>query len=186
MEITNLEKLLFKIIPIFEKLGIKYFITGGFAVSVWGKPRATFDIDIVVELIEPKISFLAKALRKISQAGYIDEETAKEAIKNKKEFNFIDPETGLKIDFWIMKDDKRAKIEYSRRIVKKINGQRIYFISPEDLILNKLLWHKETQSSRHLEDVESILKFSKVDLNYLKKWAVYLNVSETLKEVLKK
>lgn len=40
----DLEKLLIKIAEILEKLSVDYFVTGGFAVSVWGRPRATFDI----------------------------------------------------------------------------------------------------------------------------------------------
>ncbi len=178
MEIIDPEKLLLKITPILKDLKISYFITGGLAVSIWGRPRATFDIDIIIKLIEPEVPALVKALRKISKAGYIDEDVAKQAIVQKGEFNFLDPKSGLKIDFWIAKDDLRSKIAYSRRKVKKIHGQQIYFVSPEDLILSKLIWYKESQSSRHLEDIESVLKISKkkLDLKYLKNWAKRLGV----------
>src|SRR3989344_3315280 len=98
MEIINPEELLLKIAPILDELKIDYFITGGFAVSVWGRPRPTFDIDIVIEIINAKVALLAGALRKISKAGYIDENAAKEAVRRKDEFNFIDPGTGIKID----------------------------------------------------------------------------------------
>lgn len=171
METINPEKLLLKIIPIFDALKLQYFITGGFAVSVWGRPRATFDIDIVIKLIEPQIAPLAEALRKISKAGYIDEETAKRAVKSRKEFNFIDPESGLKVDFWVMKNDETAVGEFNRRAAKKISNRTIYFISPEDLILSKLRWGKESESTRHLEDIESVLKISKVDIKYIRKQA---------------
>lgn len=169
METIDPKNLIIKITPIFNKLGIRYFITGGYAVSVWGRPRATFDVDIVVELIEPQVKPLAIALRKISKAGYVDEDTAKEAVRNKGEFNFIDPDTGLKVDFWISKGDKISSEEYKRRIAYKINNEEIYFISPEDLILNKLRWHNKDASSRHIEDVESIFKISgnKLDKKYL-------------------
>lgn len=186
MEIINPENLLLKIVPLFEALGIQYFITGGFAVSVWGRPRATFDIDIVVELIEPQIAPLATALRKISEAGYIDEETAKKAVRSKKEFNFIDPESGLKVDFWVMKNDQIALDEFSRRLPKKISGATVYFISPEDLILSKLRWTKETESTRHLEDIESVLKISKVDIKYVKKQARRQSTLEIFENLLNK
>jgi len=48
----EIEKFLIKIVQILENLKIDYFVTGGLAVSVWGRPRATFDIDIVIKLIE--------------------------------------------------------------------------------------------------------------------------------------
>lgn len=186
MEIVSLEKLLLKIASILDKLRIKYFVTGSLAVSVWGRPRSTADIDIVIKLVEPQVEPLAKALRKIFQAGYIDEDTARYAIRTKGEFNFIDPDTGLKVDFWIIKDDKATEVEYSRRIAKKVDSQRIYFVSPEDLILNKLIWYKQTDSNRHLEDIEGILEKSKLDLKYLKKWAKYKGVLGILNKTLKK
>lgn len=181
------EKLLLKIIPILDELKIDYYITGGFAVSGWGRIRSTLDIDVVIKLLEPKIKPLLTALKKISKFGYIDEEAAKEALRRKGEFNFIDPETGFKVDFWITKEDERAKTEFKRRIIKKINGQKIFFISPEDLILNKLIWYQKSFSDRHLEDVESVFKISgeKLDLSYLKKQAAKLGVSGLLKSFLK-
>lgn len=187
MENIDPRKLLLKIAGILENLKINYFITGGFAVSVWGKPRTTFDIDIVVELIEPQIKPLSQALKKISELGYIDEDTARDAITKKGEFNFIDPETGLKTDFWVTKGDKRSKIEFERRIPKKVGNKDVYFISPEDLILNKLIWSQKTSSSRHIEDVESIIKLQKnLDKQYLRKWVEQLNISEELNKLWKK
>ncbi|MEK7579793.1 MAG: hypothetical protein AAB469_01205 [Patescibacteria group bacterium] len=187
MEIINPEKLLLKVAPILDEFEIDYYITGGFAVSVWGRPRATFDIDIVINLLEPKVKPLVEALRKISKYGYIDEESAKEALKRKGEFNFIDPETGLKVDFWITKGNKTAKTEFGRRVAKKVGDQKVYFISPEDLILNKLIWYEKSGgSSRHIEDVESVFKISseKLDKTYLKKQAAKLGVAKQLKRFL--
>lgn len=187
MEIINPEKLLLKVVPILDELKIDYYITGGFAVSGWGRIRSTLDIDIVIKLLEPKIKPLATALRKISKFGYIDEEATKEALKRKGEFNFIDPETGFKVDFWISKEDERTKMEFKRRLIKKINGQKVYFISPEDLILEKLIWYEKSgESSRHIEDVESIFKISgrKLDKNYLKKQTAKLGIMGLLKKFL--
>ncbi len=187
MKITSQEKLLVKIAKILDDLGIKYFVTGGFAVSVWGRPRATFDIDIIIKLVESKIVPLIKALRKISKAGYINENMMKEAIRHKGEFNFIDPTRGLKIDFWILKEGNSRPPELKRKKLKKISDQKVYFISPEDLILSKLQWYQKTQSSKHLEDAESVLKISKAKLNtkYLRRWAKKLGVSSILNKVMK-
>lgn len=186
METTSPEKLLVRIVQILDGLEIKYFVTGGFAVSVWGRPRATFDIDIVVKLIEPQVPALTGALRKISEAGYINEEAAREAIRLKGEFNFIDPETNLKADFWIVKDNQLSLLEFQRRKLKKIDGLSVYFVSPEDLILSKLLWHKQSQSSRHLEDIESVLKIQKkIDYKYLRKWAKIHSTLDVLESLVK-
>ena len=188
MKITEPEKLLIKTSQILEGLKIKYFVTGGLAVSVWGRPRATFDIDIVIELIEPEVIPLAKALRKMSKAGYFNEKAAMEAIRIKGEFNFIEPESGLKVDFWVNKNNELSLLEFRRRRQKKIDNYNIYFVSPEDLILNKLQWYRESKSTRQLEDIESILNISgkKLDMKYLKQWAIKLGVKRVLDKLLNK
>jgi hypothetical protein len=178
------EKLLFNIVRILGSLKIKYFVTGGYAVSVWGRPRSTADIDIVVELFEPQIDSLFEALKKISKFGYLDKDVARYATKHNGEFNFIDPETGMKVDFWVAKNDILSETRYKNRIAKKISNRNVYFISPEDLIISKLLWHKETMSDRHLEDVQSVVKFSKLNKKYLRNTAKELGVIDILEKII--
>lgn len=178
-------RLLVKIAKILEGLKIKYCVAGGYAVSVWGRPRSTFDIDIVIKLRVEQVAAVAVKLRGLSKAGYIDENSAEGAAAKGGEFNFIHPESGLKIDFWVIKkDDKIGEQELKRRVPKKIDNQKIYFISPEDLILSKLRWHKESQSNRQLEDIESVLKFSKMDLKYLKQQAIRQRTFDILSKLL--
>lgn len=163
------EELLLRIIKILKKLQIPYFITGGFAVAVLAKPRFTADIDIVIKLSEEKISEIIKHLKLIDKNVYLpDEEIIREAIKQRGEFNFIHPQTGLKVDFWI----KRYPFErFERVVIKKIDGQKVNFISPEDLVLSKLIWYKGGQGAKQLEDIRSLLEIAKPDLNYIKNWA---------------
>lgn len=186
MPTENPHELLINIGKILSQLGIQYFITGGFAISVWGRPRATFDIDIVVQLIEPDIAPLKKVLQRISKYGYFDEEIALEEVRKKGEFNFIDPESGLKVDFWVSQGDSRSHELFQRRKTAILSGEKIHFISPEDLILSKLQWYEKSGSSRHLEDIESVFKISgeKLDTVYLKKWATKLDPHGLLKKWL--
>ena len=183
------EQLLCKIAEILETFKISYAVTGGFAVAIWGKPRFTANIDIIIELVPKNIKPLAKTLLSIDKAAYVSEEAMRDALEHKGEFNFIHPNTNLKIDFWVRgsKADIYGKLKFERARIKKINNQEIYFISPEDLILSKLVWAKESESTRHLEDVKTILDVqkSKLDLDYIKKWAIQQSTIETLEEILK-
>lgn len=183
----EIEELLTKIAEILEKIDIPYVITGGMAVSVWGRPRYTADIDIIVELLPKNINLLAKELLTIDKNVYISQEAMIEALENEGEFNFIHPQSGLKVDFWVIKDRFR-KQQIKRGIIKKIEKQEVNFISPEDLILSKLIWFKETNSQKQLEDIESVLKNPKIkfDLEYIKKWAEIQEVNDILEKLLKK
>lgn len=177
------EKTLKKIAKILKILKIPYLVTGGVAVVAWGRPRYTADIDVIVELGEDKVGQLVSILEK---EGYIDEGAVNEALRNRGEFNFIDQEAGIKVDFWILKQDDFDQSRLKRRVAKKVLNQRIYFISPEDLILMKLLWHQQSQSTRQLEDIQSIMAIlkDKLDFAYLKKWAKKLNTLGVLEEMI--
>lgn len=178
--------LLVDVSNILQKLKIPYIITGGMAVLVWGRPRFTADIDIVIELKIENVDSLTKALSMLGKANYIDKDMIKDALEYGGEFNFIHGETGVKVDFWVLHKQPFELIRMKRRIAKNILGKKVYFASPEDLILSKLQWYQETQSSRHLEDVQSIFKISgpKLDLKYLKLWAHKLNILKLLTKFL--
>lgn len=111
----------------------------------------------------------------------------KDAIKHKSEFNFIESDSGLKIDFWVSEKDISSPPEFKNKKLKKIDGQNVYFVSPEDLILSKLQWYQQTNSSRHLEDVDSIFKISGkiLDKKYLKKWSEKLGVLSILNKLIR-
>lgn len=180
----EIEDLLIKIVKILDKLKIPYIITGGMAVSVWGRPRYTADIDIVVEILPKNINSLAKKLLSIGKDVYVSKKAMNDALERKGEFNFIHPQSQLKVDFWVIKNEFN-KQEIKRGISKDIFGYKINFVSPEDLILSKLLWHKDSESSRQLEDIRSVLKISKVDKKYLKTWAEKHGTIHTLNELIK-
>lgn len=185
MEITGLLKI---ISAVLENIGIPYVITGGVAVSVWGRTRYTADIDIVLKISAEKIKQLVENLLNINKGNYLDIEknVSVHVLKQKGSFNFIHSDSGLKVDFMIAKDDEISALELKRAVIKKFEGQKISFISPEDLILSKLLWHKESNSTRHLEDIESVLKITKIDLGYIKKWAIRQSTNEIFENLLKK
>lgn len=186
METIDPRRLLVAIAKILNELKIPYIVTGGIAVVVWGRPRFTADIDIVVELKRHDLDNLEKALAGLGDSGYVDREMMEEALKSWGEFNFIDGKTGVKVDFWISKNNEFSNLKIQRRKLKKVLGQKVYFISPEDLILSKLDWYQKSESTRQLEDVESVLRISGkiLDRKYLKIWAQKLGFSDTLKKLM--
>lgn len=180
------EELLIKISNILNDLKITYAITGGYAVSVWGRPRYTADIDIIVELEEKNIKPLAKELLKIEKNVYVDEDMMKEALIHNGEFNFIEPDFGLKVDFFVQDDNPYNKLKFKRVVLRDIFGHQIYFVTPEDLILSKLIWSRESMSLKQYEDIKTILKNNKItlDMEYIKYWAEKQNTLEILNTLL--
>lgn len=184
----TIQKFVNQIASVLNRLKIDYIITGGIAVSVWGNPRHTADVDIVVEIDSVKsIQDLLKDLKKVFPKSYPDLEMAIDAFNRKSEFNVIESGYGLKADFFISDKSEYKKTEIKRGRLKKIDNKIIRFASPEDLIINKLIWFKESQSTRQLEDILSIMDVQKkLDKNYLNKWIEKLGLGkewQKLKEI---
>lgn len=183
---TEFERLLTKTAGALNRLRIEYLITGGAAVVYWGRPRFTADIDIAIELQESDIKPLAKELRKdLGADAYIDEDMIRAEYERKGEFNVIVPGSGLKIDFFVVRDDPFEKKRFGRAITKKIGKEVVRFISPEDLVLTKLVWHKENGSEKQLEDVRSVISIQgkKLDRKYLKQWAERQGTADILNKL---
>ncbi|OGZ84532.1 MAG: hypothetical protein A2599_01415 [Candidatus Staskawiczbacteria bacterium RIFOXYD1_FULL_39_28] len=181
-------ELLAKIVEILEDLKIPYAITGGFAISVWGNPRSTNDIDIIVEMAEKNIKPLIKKMTAVKKSIYADEDMVRDATERKGEFNFIDPDMGVKVDFFVLANNPYNKLKIKRAILRDVSGvTKAYFVSPEDLILSKLLWGKESNSWKQREDVKTVLQNSKIklDYKYIKNWAEKQGTLEILEDLLK-
>lgn len=173
-----------KVIKELEKIKIPYFVTGGFAVNVWGRLRTTHDLDVIIAVNLRDLPAIKNIFP--TEEFYFSEEAAKDAILTQNTFNVIHHQTGLKIDFWILKEDIFSKAQLKRRKKAKFLGQPIYFISPEDLILIKVKWYKDSKSDRHFFDALSIYQAQKrLNKRYLERWAEIHGTSKILDRIKK-
>ena len=162
-----------------EFANVPYMITGGAAVGFWGHIRTTMDIDILIQIHNKQIdSFLSS----IKNDAYVDIGETKKAISARRMFNIIHRKTCFKIDLIPLKEKDIYEIEkFKNRIKVDFQSKYIFVISPEDLIISKLLWSKSAGGSeRQIKDCESIyrLNYENLDLNYIEKWAKTLGVKD--------
>lgn len=151
-----------------ESAGVPYMITGSIAANFYTTPRMTRDIDIVIEIGENNIEVLFFLF---SDDFYIDKDSIRNAICNKQIFNIIHKEGVVKIDFIIRKDKKYSKIEFSRKRSIVFEELKINVTSPEDLILSKLFWAKDTLSEMQIRDVRNLMKtVPDLDIKYIENW----------------
>lgn len=74
--------------------------------------------------------------------------------------------------------------KFHRRRAVDIDGQAIWMISPENLVLSKLLWAKDSRSELQLRDVRGILALQPtLDWSYLDRWGIRLTVAALLREL---
>jgi hypothetical protein len=167
------------IVDLLAKAEIEYMVSGSIASTVYGEPRTTNDIDIVIDPDERK---LGTFLDLIDKGYYFSKTAAIDALKNRSMFNIIDIQCGWKIDLIIKKSRPFEILEFRRKRNAEILGTHAFIISPEDSVISKLVWAKNSQSQIQLRDTLGVLvaQWDRLDFEYLKKWAQQLEVDKTL------
>jgi hypothetical protein len=168
------EELLKAITSFLHKANIPYMVTGSLSVIFYGRPRASHDIDFVVEAEDRDIERIQKAFSSLPHKEFIvDPIWMEEAIHNKLQFNVLHLPTMLKLDFWLLKNEAFDLERFKRRRSIKAFGQNMSFATPEDTILQKLLWYKESTIEKHLIDAAFVYQIQKdtLDEAYLEGWA---------------
>jgi hypothetical protein len=182
--VKSLHDFLSELVSLLEAARIPYMVTGSIASTYYGRPRATQDIDLV---IDPESRALHSFVRAALDGGYyVDERDAAEALERRGMFNVIDAGSGYKLDLIVRKDRPYSVEEFARRRLKSLPGARISIVSPEDAILSKLEWAREGQSERQLQDALGIMvaQGERLDTHYLRKWAAGLGVTGLLEKLL--
>lgn len=168
-----MKELLKQITEILNKLSIPFLITGSIAYSVYSIPRATRDIDIILEISEYHVF---KFIEAIQNNYYYSESTIRQEVKRKGMFNIIDLASGYKIDLIVLSDDSFEQAKFNHRKSISVFGIEVPLISPEDLILSKLRWIQELESELHKRDIQALLKNPDLDIKYIKSWCVKLQL----------
>lgn len=151
-----------------EQADISYMLTGSFAANFYAVPRMTRDIDIVIEI--PK-SDVDKVFHIFRDDFYVDRDAIAEALRYQSMFNIIHNESVLKIDFIVRKESLYRTTEFQRRRRIKLDNSEIWIVSPEDLIISKLVWAKDSLSEMQMRDVKNLMQSIKViDNDYLLTW----------------
>lgn len=164
-----------------EGLGVSYMLTGSFAANIYAVPRMTRDIDLVIELDAAQVPRFA---REFENDYYCDGSMVGEAVRERKMFNLIHNHALLKIDFIIRKDADYRKAEFDRRRPIEIEGRKVWVVSPEDLILSKLVWAKDSASEMQRKDVRNLIAgVASLEREYIKQWVDRLDVKEIYSQV---
>jgi len=179
------EELLKSITSFLDKHDIPYMITGAWSVIYYGRPRASHDIDFVVELHKEKIKMTLAFFKELSGDYLISVDDIEEAVEKKGQFNVLHLPTALKLDFWLLTDDLFDKSRFSRRKKVKVLEQPMWIASAEDTILQKLKWYSEAKIEKHLIDAAFVYQVqeSNLDKKYLQNWVDKLNVEKYFKEI---
>jgi hypothetical protein len=160
-----------------EEQGIPYMVVGSVAAMIYGEPRLTHDLDLVIDIFPKDAS---KLVSLFSQEEFYCPplEVLRSEIVSRGQFNLIHHESGLRFDFMIRKETEHALGEFARRRKTPFwQGCEVYVASAEDVILKKLDFFRQGGSEKHIRDIRGILAETPVDEPYLKDWISRLGLS---------
>ncbi|MEP7144421.1 MAG: hypothetical protein ABI707_16165 [Ferruginibacter sp.] len=158
---------------------IDYMVTGSIVSSIQGEPRATHDVDILVNITNAAIPSLINTF--IPPDYYISEIAIEDAIKHKSMFNLLDTTEGDKVDFWILTNESFDQSRFARKYEEKVLGLSMKISRPEDTILMKLHWaNLSGGSEKQFTDALRVyeVQFGILDIGYIESWIEALQVKE--------
>jgi hypothetical protein len=147
-----------------ESAGITYMITGSVASSIYGEPRNTLDIDLVVILSNDQIPVIHTLYPE--ESFYLPPVDVI-AIESRREvnghFNIIHHNTGLKADIYLSRSHPYLEWALANTRRGTTPAGEIRIAPPEYVILHKLDFFKESRHQRHLRDIAGMIEQQELD-----------------------
>ncbi len=163
-----------KIIEYFENNHIPYMLSGSIAMGLYIVPRATKDIDFVVRLQAEDIEGF---VGHFEGAYYCSKDAVADAIDRQSLFNVIDHQSGFKADFVVRKNNEYRLTEFERKQKMNFYGTDVYVVSPEDLLISKLIWIQDWQAAVQMEDIKNLASLPNLQRDYISHWINKLNLN---------
>lgn len=157
------------LIEIFERLaglGVSCMIGGSVATMFHGEPRATMDIDIIVDANESVADRIIEAFPAhryyLPPHGVLSRELAR---PRHGSFQILDKEAGLKADVYVAGSDPLQAFGFANKVDVEVANHRLVLAPPTYIVMIKLLFYSMSQQAKHLDDIAGILRISpdKVD-----------------------
>lgn len=189
-EILSYEAFVRQVIAAVEAAGVAYMIGGAVAAWAWGEPRATLDLDLVVNIPLEAVGQLSRELEKRDML--VPEEIILNNILEDRAdlpINAIHMYSGYKADLYALREGDELRISAFGRRQKIDLGKQIsevYLHSPEDLIIYKLWYYSISQQTKHLRDITSIVMTlgDGLDFHYIDKWVSKKGLTSIWGEIL--
>jgi len=151
-----------------EEQRLLYAFSGALANAVWGVPRATKDLDLLISVPRIALPKTLEALRALGCRGSMEG-----ALKTSIEEHVVRLDyQGLEVEVFLPSLPYHDEV-LRRRIRRDVEGVPAYFVTAEDLVILKFLFHR----AKDVADIQTILAIqaNRLDRGYL---------SSTLKKLL--
>jgi hypothetical protein len=147
-----------------ERLGLPYCVTGSVAASVYGEPRLTADVDVVLLAKVADIAALRAAFP--DDAYYVPpDETLRLQLARagRGMFNLIHHASQFKADIYLAARDPLHAWALAHRRRIELDSGPIWLAPPEYVIVRKLEYLREGGQDKHVRDIRFMVAATAID-----------------------
>jgi hypothetical protein len=130
--------------------GARWYLFGAQAALIWGRPRLTADVDVTVRLDPEDPDALVRTLERHGFRLRVD--PADDFVRRTRVLPFVFTPNGLPVDV-VLAGPGIEELFLSRAVPVRLGSVTVPVISPEDLIVTKILAGRP----KDVEDVRGIL-----------------------------
>lgn len=167
-----------RVVDALEQANIPHMLVGSFSSNLHGIPRATEDVDFVIQLDAP---LTAEFGRLLGEDFEPELQLSFETNTGTQRQEFRVKGTEFKAELFRLSNDPFDQQRFQRRQLYEAAGRRLYFPTPEDVIVMKLRWAREKDKA----DVHSVIavKGGKLDWPYIESWCQRHGTLAKLEEI---
>jgi len=150
-----------------NKLSVPYMITGAVASIIYGEPRLTNDIDLVIDLKPDDVALFTDSFP-IEEFYCPPSEVIKLEISRslRGHFNLIHHATAFRADIYASGQDELHHWGLGNRKLIEVEGEEFWLAAAEYVILRKLEYYREGGSQKHLRDISGIVALSSDQIDF--------------------
>ena len=176
------QKTISEFVKILDSVGIRFHLTGGITSAVYGQPRMTQDIDVVIDPLATRKSHQQLIVQLRSSVFIFNEREVQTAVERQGMFQLLDRNESLKLDVY-PRELIAGELERSEP-VEIFKGQLIPVVSLADAVTSKLIWiekgsHKSRSDLRAMWRVADDQQRRRIENN-----AKSLQLTDLLKAVI--
>jgi hypothetical protein len=142
-----------------NELAIPYMATGAVAAIVYGEPRLTLDLDLVLALSAGNVAGFAAAFP--ADEFYVPpvETIAREAQRPEHgHFNLLHLSSGLRADIYLASNDPLDTWGLAHRRHESVGSEPVWMAPAEYVIVRKLEYFRQGGSTKHVSDIQAMLR----------------------------
>lgn len=160
--------------------GVPHMFTGALATGLYGSPRSTADVDVVVDVADP--TAMPRLVARLAPVATFDEQVQFDTLTfGRRRIGTTRSLPPLVVELFALFDDPFVREQFARRREQFMAtvGRSVPVPTPEDVVVQKLRWAR----GKDLDDARDVLAVqgkSRLDMAYVRRWCDQHGTSTTL------